>query len=501
MMQPGGRTLSAPAVSVMEAIREDLRLRVGSKAWQDCFEQRTRFEVRANELIVTVANAFLERWLQKQFREDLAAVAREHVGPNATLRFALALDSPAAAADVQDERTVGLETAALETVALKLETVPGRTEPPRSTVGRTAARTVATRGEPNKSEAPTRRRFADLSEFVSGPGSQLAMTAIARLTQQLGSAVNPLVLYGPVGNGKTHLLEGIYREVRRRAPALSVLYLTAEAFTNCFTEALRDHTLPAFRQKFRTVHVLIVDDIDFLDGKKVVQEEFVHTFKQLHSQGRQIVLAGDRHPRLFTKMSEELITRLLSGMVCRLELPDLPTREAIAARKATAMGADFPTEVLKYVAERFPRSVRELEGALHCLRTWQEMTHKPTTLSAARQILADLERDCVRPVRLPDVERVVCQAFGLEPAELRSSRRTKALAQPRMVAMYLARKHTPAAYKEIGEFFGGRNHSTVISAERKIGAWIGSEEPVRVASQTLRFAELVGSLEQQLLVG
>ena len=129
------------------------------------------------------------------------------------------------------------------------------------------------------------------------------------------------------------------------------------------------------------------------------------------------------------------------------------------------------------------------------------MTQKPMTLTAARQVLADLERDCVRPVRLPDVERVVCQAFGLEPAELRSARRTKALAQPRMVAMYLARKHTPAAYKEIGEFFGGRNHSTVISAERKIDTWISSQEPVRVASQTLRFAELVGSLEQQLLVG
>ena len=486
MMQPGGRTLSAPAVSVMEAIREDLRLRVGSKAWQDCFEQRTRFEVRADELVVTVANAFLERWLQKQFREDLAAVAREHVGPSAALRFALAPDVPAVVPDVQDDRGV----------ALKLETVPLRTE-----AVRTAPRSTMGRSEVAKPEPASRRRFADLSEFVSGPGSQLAMTAIARLTQQLGSAVNPLVLYGPVGNGKTHLLEGIYREVRRRAPALSVLYLTAESFTNCFTEALRDHTLPAFRQKFRTVQVLIVDDIDFLDGKKVVQEEFVHTFKQLHSQGRQIVLAGDRHPRLFTKMSEELITRLLSGMVCRLELPDQPTREAIAARKAAGMGADFPAEVLKYTAERFPRSVRELEGALHCLATWQEMTQKPVTLTAARQVLADLERDCVRPVRLPDVERVVCQAFGLEPAELRSSRRTKALAQPRMVAMYLARKHTPAAYKEIGEFFGGRNHSTVISAERKIGTWISSQEPVRVASQTLRFAELVGSLEQQLLVG
>jgi chromosomal replication initiator protein len=310
-----------------------------------------------------------------------------------------------------------------------------------------------------------------------------------------------LFIYGPVGAGKTHLLEGLYREIRRTSSSLQVLFLTSEQFTNYFTQAYRDHTLPAFRQRFRTVDVLLVDDIDFLDAKRVVQEEFLHTFQQLESHGKLVVVCGDRHPRLLSKISEELKTRFLSGMVCRLEVPDLETRELIAVCKARKLDADFSPEALKYVAKRFSNSVRELEGALHCLQVYHRMTGKRVGMTAAREVLGDLERDCLRVVRMADIERAVCDLFGLDAADLKSARRARSVSEPRMMAMYLARRHTRAAYSEIGQFFGGRNHATVISADHKVTAWLAENAEVKVASQTWRLSDVLDALEQQLLAG
>ena len=237
---------------------------------------------------------------------------------------------------------------------------------------------------------PAGRRFADLADFVKGPGNELAMTAALQICEQPGSRYNPLVLYGGVGTGKTHLLEATYRRLRARHPALHVLFLSAEGFANHFTQALRDRSLPSFRQRFRSVDVLVIDDVDFLDGKRVIQEEFLHTIKQLESHERQIVLSADRHPRLLTKLSEELVTRFISGIVCRMESPDLETRRTIVARKAARLTTRVSDEALELVAQRFRTSVRELEGALNCLETYGLMTGKQVGLSAARHVLADL---------------------------------------------------------------------------------------------------------------
>ena len=232
-------------------------------------------------------------------------------------------------------------------------------------------------GEPS-AVVPIRqgRRFADLSEFVRGPCNAMALTAARQVCERPDGASGPLFVYGPVGMGKTHLLEGLYRELRRRHPGKQAVYLTSEQFTNHFTQAFRDRTLPAFRHRFRTVDVLLVDDIDFLDAKRGVQEEFLHTCQQLESHGKLLVACGDCHPRLLTKLSEELKTRFLSGMVCRLEPPDLETREQIVIAKASRLDADISPEALKYVARRFTNSIRELEGALCCLQLCHRMTGK-----------------------------------------------------------------------------------------------------------------------------
>ena len=224
---------------------------------------------------------------------------------------------------------------------------------PAQTAHTTQARFRSSASKPLSPAQPAGRRFADLADFVKGPCNELALTAALQICEQPGSRYNPLVLYGGVGTGKTHLLEASYRRLRAGHPALRVMFLSAEGFANHFTQALRDRSLPSFRQRFRSVDVLIIDDVDFLDGKRVIQEEFLHTVKQLESHDRQIVLSADRHPRLLTRLSEELVTRFISGIVCRMESPDLETRRAIVARKAARL-----------TSSRFDRGARTRRAAV-----------------------------------------------------------------------------------------------------------------------------------------
>ncbi len=350
-----------------------------------------------------------------------------------------------------------------------------------------------------KSTTGSSRRFADLADFVTGSCNQLAFTAARQVCETPGERLNPLYLFGGVGLGKTHLLEGVYCELRRRFPSWNIVFLTSEQFANYFTQALRTHTLPSFRQRFRGVDVLLVDDVDFLDGKRVIQEEFLHTVKTLESLGKQLIVTADRHPRLLSQTSEELSTRFVSGLVCRLEVPDLETRTRVVQHKLMQRQLELTPDAIALVAQWFRNNVRELEGALNCLEAHFAMNRQRMTGLNARQILADLQRDCVRIVRLADVERVVCDLFRLIPEELRSSSRSRNVAQPRMLAMFLARKLTQAAYSEIGEFFGGRNHSTVISAERQVQEWLTIDTSFTIAARQWSAGELLQTLEQQVL--
>ncbi len=468
-----------------ESLRQMLASLIGERQFELWFRQKTRLVVENEELVVYAASPFHQKWLQKQHRAPLAQTAQTVLGPSARVRFEVDLALAPTVTTASTELTPPLEAPA--TTLTVADERPLRL----AAAGNAPAPAVVRQG----------RRFADLGDFVVGQCNELALTAVRQLCERPTGAGGPLFIYGAVGMGKTHLLEGLYREIRRKNPTLQVLFLTSEQFTNHFTQAYRDRTLPAFRQRFRTVDVLLVDDVDFLDAKRAIQEEFLHTWQQLESHGRLLVACGDRHPRLMTKVSDELKTRFLSGMVCRLEPPDLETRERMAIAKARRLDAEFTPEALKYVARRFSNSVRELEGALHCLQVYHRLSGKCVGTTAARQVLGDLERDCLRVVRMADIERVVCDLFGLEAADLKSARKTRSVSEPRMLAMYLARRHTRAAYSEIGEFFGGRNHATVISADRKVAEWLSQDAQVKVASQNLRLADVLSTIEQQLLAG
>lgn len=441
---------------------------IGERRYRHWFQGKSRLTIRGDELLVTLGNPYLLNWVQKQFAAALSQVSRALLGPGGRVRLEV-------------------ETSAV-------------TAPPeqRAPVQRAACRTApAANGH-----APQKmRHYADLRQFVCGPCNELAFTAAQQVASAPAEKYNPLYLYGGVGSGKTHLLEGIYRKVRKERPALRQVLLTAENFGNYFSQALSEKTLPSFRQRFRNVDLLLVDDVDFLDGKKTFQEEFVNTLKKLERDGCQLVVAADRHPRLLTRSSDELVSRLLAGLVCRIEPPDEQSRRKIAAQRAQALRLNADESVLDFVADRFTNNAREIIGALNCLQTYQVMTGRKVSLSAARAVLASLERDCLRIVRISDVEAAVCRVFKVSPDELKSSCRARALTQPRMLAMYLARRMTQSPYSEIGRYFGGRDHATVMSAERKISTLIANASSIRVATEAWSVEELVRSLEQQIRAG
>ena len=480
---------------VTEQLVQKLRAEIGERNFGNWFGNRSVIAFDGQTAHIAVGSPFLHTWMQRRFGKTVQTLARE-IAPQADVTWTVdeALSTEAAPAD---------ETAARSTPNAEAVSAPAA---PRGTLPFPDIATVSSASAAAPARSATisprkQRRFMSLSDFVSGPCNELALTAARQVCLAPGERLSSLYLHGSVGTGKTHLAEGIYQDIRRQHPQLGILFMTAEEFGNRFTHALRTQALPGFRQRFRNVDVLIVDDISFLDGKQAMQEEFLHTYNQIVSHGGQVVVTSDCHPRLLKRMSEELVTRMLCGMVCRIESPDAETRRKIARARRDELNARIADEALDYVARRFVHSVREIEGALNTLRAWEQMTNRKVTLSIARQALSELERDCIRVVRLADIERAVCDLFGVSDDDLKGARRTRSVSQPRMLAMFLARRHTQAAYKEIGDFFGGRNHSTVVAAEKKIDTWLRTETDMLVGGRRWNLPDVVERLEQQILAG
>jgi chromosomal replication initiator protein len=294
------------------------------------------------------------------------------------------------------------------------------------------------------------------------------------------------------------MLEAITHGLRLAHPGLNVLLITAEAFTNSFLDAMRAGALGSFRARYRGVGALAIDDIHFLAGTRATQNEFLHTFNALIEKGSPIVVTSDQHPRRIARLTDELVTRFLGGMVVKVDTPDLSTRRAILQAKSRTRGVSVPATVVDYIAEHLRSSVRELEGALHSVIAHALLTGKRLDLTLARAALRDTIRHTAPSVGLREVERAVCQLFQIDAEAIKSESRARALAYPRMLAMYLARKHTGAPYSEIGRYFGGRNHSTVISAEKKVLGWLHDEEQTGLLPGFETIADVLNDLERTL---
>lgn len=312
--------------------------------------------------------------------------------------------------------------------------------------------------------------------FVVGSGNRLAHAACLAVTEKPARAYNPLFLYGGVGLGKTHLLHAIGNACMQRG--LNVLYVSSEEFTNDLITAIRTHTTQAFREKYRSTDVLLVDDIQFIAGKESTQEEFFHTFNTLHGQDKQIIVSSDRPPKALVTLEERLRSRFEWGLTADIQPPDLETRLAILRTKAERTGRNVPNEVLEMIAERVQSNIRELEGALNRILAFADLSGSMLTSNLVEVALADLlpQRTDVEPEKIIEL---VAREWQTTVEALLGRDRTQKIAQPRQVAMYLLRKETDASFPQIGDALGGRDHSTVMYAINKISNEIETKTDLR----------------------
>jgi chromosomal replication initiator protein len=334
--------------------------------------------------------------------------------------------------------------------------------------------------------APAARRAFEMTQkytfdsFVIGSSNRFAHAAALAVAEAPAQAYNPLFIYGGTGLGKTHLLQAIGQYVGEHSRKLTVRYITSESFMNDFINSLRDKRIEGFKQRYRTYDLLLIDDIQFLEHKERIQEEFFHTFNSLYEAGRQIVISSDRPPREISTLEERLRSRFEWGLITDIQPPDLETRIAILRKKVKTDGIHIPDpQVLTFIASRVSTNIRELEGALTRVVAFSSLTARPLTVELAQDVLKDVFPQGQAPeVSIERIQTAVIDRFGLSMEELCGDRRSQNIVYPRQVAMYLSRELTDASLPKIGREFGGRDHTTVIHATSKIARLIREDRSV-----------------------
>ena len=470
-----------------DAWSRSVRERVGGEAYESWFAGLARLELTTSpkSATVRVATPYLLGYLRRTHGRDVTSAAAD------TFRSA-------GVEPVEVQWELDLSLAANS---------PDRSRPPA--VERVPDRAAAAAGG-----------GATFDDFVVGESNRTAWSIARSFVTDPVRGDNVVYLYGGTGTGKSHLLDACRAHIRQSAPSVRVLSLTAWEFGNLLGEAIQSRTTPSFRSRFRSVDVLLLDGVDFFDTQRreAFQDELLQTLERFESSGRAVLMTGGVHPKMMTKTSGELVSRYLSGHVARIAEPDAAVRKEFVGRHAAKIGLTMTPDAVDYVANKFRRSHRELRGALNTLcnevRAEEDLrrlaegesllfdiVRKPTRtvgVTLARRLLGPLQQDATTIVRLSDIDREVCRFFGLETATLHAGGRQRAVSRPRMVAMYLARQLTPSAYQEIGNHYGGRNHSTVISAERTIRGLLKSGGQISAGQTDWAASDLVAELRQRL---
>lgn len=364
---------------------------------------------------------------------------------------------------------------------------------------RAAQRPVnAAPAEPARGSAISqRRRFASLKDFVVSDCNSMAKTAATMVLQQPGQ-ISPLYIHGPSGSGKTHLLEGIYGLAQQKKELGRVVYLSAEQFTTYFLEALQSSGVASFRRKYRDVGVLILDDVQFFAGKRATKTELLHTLDAIARRGGQVVLAGSQRPTELSALGTELVARFSSGLICKVDPLDETCRQALIGRLAETRGVTLSEPILHWLTRQLPGEGRLISGAINRLWAYNAVNPGGFDIASLENLLADLIPQRSSMLRLDDVEQAICRVFGIDTKLLRSQSKSRRASNPRMLAMYLARKHTGAALSDICLHFQRRSHSTVISAEKKVNQWLKEATLVQIADRSLKAQEAIELAEAEL---
>ena len=448
---------AAPAASPPAAspfwlqLRQNLRSHFGETAFRRWFEAvtATADEIDGSLLALALPTRFMRDWVEAHYGDTIRTMWQQIV-PHGRLDFTVVPPLAKKASPVGAEApTAPATTSTTYSPAQSLPAAP-----------REAASSAAPLPELDG-------RFT-FENFVVGKPNELAYAAARRVADSETPSFNPLFLYGGVGLGKTHLMHAIAWQIRKNFPQRCVIYISAEKFMNQFVRALRFKDTVAFKEQFRSVDVLMIDDVQFIGGKDATQEEFFHTFNALVDRNRQVIISADKSPADLDQVEERLRSRLGWGLVADLHPATYELRLGILHAKAEKIGCGVPDKVLEFLAHKITSNVRELEGALNRIAAHAQLVGRTITLETTQEVLADLLRASERRITIDEIQKKVAEHFNIRLADMHSARRARQVARPRQVAMYLAKQLTPRSLPEIGRKFGGRDHTTVIHAVKKI---------------------------------
>jgi chromosomal replication initiator protein len=429
------------AASSLGTLLEQIRKEIGEQRYSTWFRAVEIREGDGDAVEVRAPNVFIREWLQRNYGSVIGECLQRARGAAAQVRF------------VVDPELAG-----------RLPPEADASAPPAPAAARAAA---APAPADRKGESGLNPSF-QLDSFVVGPCNRLAHGAVCAVCEEPGSQYNPLFIYGGSGLGKTHLLQGAVWEFRRRRPGGQALYLTGESFVNLYVESVQRKRMEAFRERFRTADLLVVDDVHVLSNKGRSQEEFLHTFNACSGKGRQIVMASDSPPEAIASLRKELRTRFSAGLLARLDAPSYGTRLDILREKARSLSARVPEDVFAYLAQHVKSNVRSLEGALTTLAARANLLREPITVEEAKRVLSLAGENRERLVGLGDIEDAVIARFGLSAQDLHSRSRRREILMPRHICMILARRLTSHSLDEIGQYFGKRDHVSVLYGIRKL---------------------------------
>ena len=415
--------------------------KVSYPSYQTFLKDTKLYQLQNNEAIVVIDDPFVANWLKSNYVEIVQSALYEAIGHEIMPVFYTE--------DELENLKPSKNKETNEAEQFKKEYTPGVDE---AVIG----------GE----QFNTHNTF---ETFVIGPGNRFPHAASLAVAEAPAQAYNPLFIYGGVGLGKTHLMHAIGHYVLANNPDAKVIYTSSEKFTNEFIKSIRDNKTERFREKYRNIDVLLIDDIQFIQNKEQTQEEFFHTFNELHQANKQIVISSDRPPKEIAKLEDRLRSRFEWGLIVDITPPDYETRMAILQKKIGEENLDIPTEALTYIANQIQSNIRELEGALTRVLAFSKLQGQPITTELTAAALKDIiQAPRSKKITIQDIQKIVGQYYSVKIEDFSAKKRTKSIAYPRQIAMYLSRELTDFSLPKIGEEFGGRDHTTVIHAHEKI---------------------------------
>ena len=476
------------ATQLWQAVLEDMQARLSKSAYENVLRPTRLVDFVDDVATVATGNTGSAATLQRKYAREIEGIFSRFVGRPVRVTFTV-LNGHHPLSSPSDETSIEIETPApnLDS-APKLRAGSSRPAPSRApSLGRMQLPLTEI------ADHNLNPRYI-YDHYIVGSSNRFAHAASMSVAEFPGGKYNPFFLYGGVGLGKTHLLHAVGHRAMQLHPGISVVYVSSEKFTNDVINAIMGQRMEEFRARYRTIDILMIDDIQFIGGKESTQEEFFHTFNALYQGGKQVVISADKPPKAITGLEERLRSRFAGGLIADVQLPDYEMRTAILRERGKELGVAMPAEVVEYVAQRDQSNIRELEGSLTKVLAYAEMTRSPLSLSMAMEALTNAAPGARRAkVTIDDVLNAVARYFEVKLGDLRGRSRSRDIVFPRQVAMFLMREQTEASLADIGESLGGRDHTTVMHGIQKIAGELQTDVGLRSQVTGIREAIFTSS--------